>query len=50
MENLVLIVVVESPRVIEVEVEDTYKSVEIQEIENLYFLEVEVKLDLISCP
>jgi hypothetical protein len=26
-----------------VEVDDTYESVEIQEIENLYFLKVEVK-------
>ncbi|KAK2403164.1 hypothetical protein QL285_052625 [Trifolium repens] len=43
MENLVLIVLVESPRVIGVEVDDTYESVEIQEIENLYFLKVEVK-------
>jgi hypothetical protein len=50
MENLVLIVLVDSSRVIEVEVEDKYESVEIQEIENLYFFEVEEEVDLISCP
>jgi hypothetical protein len=38
MKNLILIVLVESPRLIEVEVENTYVSMEIQERENLYFL------------